>query len=58
MTYRDFRDLPRRTASDKLLRYKAFNIAKNPKCNGYQRGLDSIVYKLNVILLKICQMKN
>ena len=32
-------------ASDKVLRDKAFNIAKNPKYNGYQRGLASIVYK-------------
>ena len=33
-----------RTASDKLLRDKTFNIAKNPKCDGYQRGLASMVY--------------
>ena len=32
-------------ASDKVLRDKAFNIAKNPKYNGYQRGLASTVYK-------------
>ena len=31
MAYGDFRDLPRRTAFDKILRDKAFNIAKNPK---------------------------
>ena len=31
MIYEDFQDLSRRTASDKLLRDKAFNIAKNPK---------------------------
>ena len=30
MIYEDFQDLSRRTASDKLLRDKAFNIAKNP----------------------------
>ena len=34
-----------RTASDKVLRDKAFNIAKNPKYDGYQRGLASVVYK-------------
>ena len=45
MAYGDFKDLPRRTASDKILRDKAFNIAKNPKYDGYQRGLASIVYK-------------
>ena len=43
--YGDFKDLARRTASDKILRYKAFNIAKNPKYDGYQRGLASMVYK-------------
>ena len=31
--------------SDKVLRDKAFNIAKNPKYDGYQRGLASKVYK-------------
>ena len=35
----------KRTASDKILRDKAFNIAKNPKYDGYQRGLASMVYK-------------
>ena len=45
MAYEDFKDLARRTASDKILRDKAFNIAKNPKYDGYQRGLASIVYK-------------
>ena len=30
MAYGDFKDLPRRTASDKVLRDKAFNIGKNP----------------------------
>ena len=43
--YEDFKDLARRTASDKVLRDKAFNIAKNPKYDGYQRGLASMVYK-------------
>ena len=32
-------------ASDKVLKDKAFNIAKNPKYDGYQRGLASMVYK-------------
>ena len=45
MDYGDFKDLARRTASDKILRDKAFNTAKNPKYDGYQRGLASIVYK-------------
>ena len=45
MAYGDFKDLTRRTASDKILRDKAFNIAKNPKDDAYQGGLDSMVYK-------------
>ena len=44
MAYGDFQDLKRRTASDKILRDKAFNIAKNPKYDGYQRGLASMVF--------------
>ena len=46
MAYEDFKDLPRRTAVDKVLRDKAFNIAKSLKGDGYQKGLASIVYKL------------
>ena len=45
MAYGDFKDMKRRTASDKILRDKAFNIAKNPKYDGYQRRLASMVYK-------------
>ena len=45
MAYGDFKDLARRTASDKILRDKAFNIAKNPKYDGYQKGLAYMVYK-------------
>ena len=43
--YSDSKDLTKRTAADKVLRDKAFNIAKNPKYDGYQRGLASMVYK-------------
>ena len=45
MAYADFKDLARRTAADKVLRDKAFNIAKDPKHDRYQRGLASMVYK-------------
>ena len=45
MAYGDFKYLARRTASDKVLRDKAFNIAKNLRYDGYQRGLASMVYK-------------
>ena len=44
MAYGDFKDLTRRTASDKILRDKASNIAKYVKYDGYQRGLASIIY--------------
>ena len=45
MAYGDFTDLKRRTASDIILRDKAFNIAKTTKYDGYQGGLASMVYK-------------
>ena len=45
MAHGDFKDLNRRTFADKVLRDKAFNIVKDPKYDGYQRGLASMVYK-------------
>ena len=45
MTYGDFKDLTRRTASAKILRDKAFNIAKNGKYDGNQRRIASMVYE-------------
>ena len=45
MAYGDFIDLNRRTAADKALLDKSFNIAKNPKYDGYQCRLASIVYR-------------
>ena len=44
MAYGDFKYLSRRTVSDKILRDKTFNIAKNLKYDGYQRGLTSMIY--------------
>ena len=44
MAYEDFKDLTKRTTSDEILYDKAFNNAKNPKYNGYQYGLPSMVY--------------
>ena len=60
MAYRDFKDLTRRMASDEMLRHKEFIIAKNPKYDGYQRVLASVVYKLLVKQLKMrmCLTKN
>ena len=46
MAYGDFKDLARRPAADKVLRDKAFNIAKIPKYDGYQRELASMVNKV------------
>ena len=43
--YSESKDLIKRTVADKILRIKAFNIAKDPKYDGYQRGLASMVYK-------------
>ena len=45
MAFEDFKDLARRTVSDKFSRYKAFNIAKSPKYDRYQRVLASMLYK-------------
>ena len=49
--YSDSKDLTKRTLADKILRNKAFNIAKDPKYDGHQRGLASMV-RLQINLLK------
>ena len=51
-----YKDLTKRTQSDKFLRDNPFKIASNPKYNGYERGLSSIFYKFfyktsNVVVL-------
>ena len=65
MVYGDFKELTRRTASDKILCGKAFNIAKNPKYDGYQCGLASMAHKcfdknflVVVLKMRICQTSN
>ena len=50
MAYGDSKDLARRTASDKVLRDKAFNIVKNPKYDGYPRGLASLLWFTNGLI--------
>ena len=45
MVYGKYKGLERRTQSDKVLKDKAFEIANNPKYDGYQRGLASMVYR-------------
>ena len=44
--YGDVKDLVKRTASDKVLGDKAFNIAQDPKCDAYPCGLVSVVFLL------------
>ena len=44
-TYSDSKHLIKRPVADKILKNRAFNIAKDPKYDGYQRGLASMVYK-------------
>ena len=44
MAYGKSKNLTKRTQSDKALRGKAFKIASDPKYDGYQRGLASMVY--------------
>ena len=39
----DSKDLTKRTVADKILRNRSFNVAKDPKYDGYQRGLASMV---------------
>ena len=43
--YADHKGLINRTEADKVLRDKAYDIASNPKCDGFQRGFASMVYK-------------
>ena len=45
MVHGDFKDLPRKAASDKVLHDKAFEIVCTPKYDEYQRELASVVYK-------------
>ena len=43
--YSDSKDLPKRTIPDKVLRDRAYEIARNCGYDGYQRVLASMVYK-------------
>ena len=45
MAYGKIKDLVKRIQSVKVLKDKALKIASDPKCDGYQRGLASMVYK-------------
>ena len=45
MAYGKPKHLAKRTQSDKVLRDKAFKFVSDPKYDGYQRGLASMIYK-------------
>ena len=45
MAYGKSKDLVQRSQSNKVLKDKAFKIANDPKYEGYQRGLASMIYK-------------
>ena len=45
MAYDKTKDIAKRIQSDKVLKHKAFEIASDPRYDGYQRGLASMVYK-------------
>ena len=45
-----FKESKRRTASDKILRDKALNIAKNPKYDAYPRGLVAMDFLIKSLL--------
>ena len=44
MAYNKLKDLEKRTQSDIFLKNKALKIASNPKYNGYEVGLATMVY--------------
>ena len=44
MAYGKYKDLNKTTQSDKVLRDKAFEVGSNPKYDGHQRGLASMVH--------------
>ena len=57
MAYGDFKDLTRGIA-DKILRDKAFSIAKNPKYDGYENGLVSMIYNFFDEKFSVSDIKN
>ena len=57
MTYGYLKVINRRTVADKVLRDKTFNIAKDPKYDGYERGLASIVHNVFNKTIIVVQIK-
>ena len=71
MAYGTYKDLTKRTESDKVLRNKAFKIASNPKYDGYHRRLALMVFKffdknplhlqtnlVKIVILNLYQINN
>ena len=58
MAYNKFKDLEKRTQSGIVLKNKTLKIASNPKYNGYERGLASMVYKFFDKKSKRARIKN
>ena len=57
MAYGNFKDLARRTGADEFSRDKALNIVKDPKYDGFQRGIASMVFKF-LIKSSLCFLIN
>ena len=60
LAYSEYKDLNKRTESDKVLRDKAYEIATNPKYDGYQRGLASmfLIKSQKAVVLNLYQINN
>ena len=61
-TYAKYKDVENRLISDQKIRNSAYDIASNPKYDGYQRGLVSMVYdffdsKVAPLVKKLRQVK-
>ena len=62
MSFGDFKDSAKRTDSNKVLRDKVFNIAKNPKYDGIKKALllwfsNVFIKRLKVVVLIIYDVK-
>ena len=58
MAYGKSKDLTKRTQSDKVLRDKTFKVASDPRYDGFQRGLASMVKNLVEVVLMLNQIIN
>ena len=51
--YSDFKEIKNRTAADKILRDKAYEIAKDPRYYGVQRGINFLIKRLQAVVLSL-----